>query len=116
MVNKQRQDHVFRLVQPHLKTKGLPVEDLDNVNCWENLHYALLCLDDEKFEMIMKYQYKDKNIETNEKSVKLEDMIVEDKRPEKGQMVDTGDKYLNEIEKALSKGDMQTVETLLKNM
>jgi hypothetical protein len=43
-------------------------------------------------------------------------MIVEDKRPEKGQTVDTGDKYLNEIEKALAKGDMQSVETLLRNM
>jgi hypothetical protein len=116
MVNKQRQDHVFRLVQPHLKTKGLPIDDLDNVNCWENLHYALLCLDDEKFDMIMKYQYKDKNIETIDKLVKVEDMIVEDKRPEKGQTVDTGDKYLNEIEKALAKGDMQSVETLLRNM
>ncbi len=111
---KQRENHVFKLVQPHLKTKGLPVDDLDNITCWENLHYSLLCLDDEKFDMIIKHQIQDK-VEMD-KSVKVDDLILENKTPEKGQMVDTGDRYFNEIEKALAKGDMTTVDTLLKNI
>ena len=116
MAMKQRQNHVFKLVQPHLKTKGLPVDDLENINCWENVHYSLLCLDDESFEMVIKNQLNQEEEIKVEKIVKVEDMIIDNKSPEKGQQIDTGDRYLNEIEKALAKGDMKTIDTLLKNL
>lgn len=111
MVKVQRNDPVFRLTQPHLRTKGLPVFDLENINCWENLHYALLCLEDEQFEIIINSKEDNKK-----KKVKIEDIASNSEKLEKGQSVDTGDKYLNEIEKALAKGDMKVVEQLLKNI
>ena len=111
MVKIQRSDHVFRLTQPHLRTKGLPVFDLENINCWENLHYALLCLDDEQFEVIINSK---ENLK--KKTITPDDIAFNNEKLEQGQRVDTGDKYLNEIEKALAKGDMQSVETLLRNM
>jgi len=108
MVKIQRNDPVFRLTQPHLRTKGLPVEDLENINCWENLYFSLLCLDDDQFDIIFESKKK--------KIVKVEDIANNIEQLEKGQTIDTGDKYLNEIEKALAKGDMSSVDTLLKNM
>lgn len=113
MVKVQRSDPVFRLTQPHLRTKGLPIFDLEKINCWENLHYALLCLDDEQFDLIINSNVKE---EQKKKKVKAEDMALNNEKLEQGQTIDTGDKYLNEIEKALAKGDMNVVEELLKNI
>jgi len=113
MVKIQRDDPVFRLTQPHLRTKGLPIFDLENINCWENLHYSLLCLDDEQFEIVVDLKTKEDN---KKKKIKVEDIALNPEKLEQGQSVDTGDKYLNEIEKALAKGDMKVVEELLKNI
>ena len=92
-----------------MATSGLPVKDIDHCTCWENIQYSFLCMTDEQFEIFLltddevhinNQKQKEKSTQSNTQSKKII----------------TGDKYLDEIEKAFDKGDMIDVDALLKNL
>lgn len=93
---------------------GLPIKELDQITCWENIQYSLLCLSDEQFEYFLmsneelKELLKDKKHETNEID------ITQQATTQKA--LKTGDKYIDEIEKSFEKGNVDDVMKLLENM
>jgi hypothetical protein len=90
-------------------TSGLPVKDIDHCTCWENIQYAFLCMTDEHFELFL---LTDEEVKQN----KLKHQKAQQPVKKPTQKVVTGDKYLDEIEKAFEKGDMTDVDALLKNL
>ena len=104
-MQKQRLDQGFPLIQPHLNNMGLPVKELDQITCWENIQYSLLCLSDENFEYFLM---------TNEE---LKELLKDKKQQTTTQKaLKTGDKYIDEIEKSFEKGNVDDVMKLLENM
>lgn len=84
-VKEARSNPVFPLIQIHLKEKGLPKTSLEELDCIENIEYALLCLPDENFDYLAK---------ENKEEVKID---------KKG-TVKTGNKDIDELEKIFSEG------------
>ena len=84
-VKQARENPVFPLIQLHLKEKGLPKSSIEDLDCIENIEYALLCLPDENFDYLIK---------ENKQEVKID---------KKGS-VQTGNKEIDELEKIFSEG------------
>lgn len=95
------------MTQRHIRKQNLPVwsiDKLEDLNCWENIVFTYLCLDDEEFENIFNAIT---STEVNEKE-KLREEIKKEV---------AGDKKLLEIEKMLEKGheDISSIQQLLDN-
>jgi len=97
-------------------TSGLPVKNIDDCSCWENVQYAFLCMSDEQFDLFLLtdaeiLERKKQNNKTKNNST------VEINNPKKrSNEIRTGDNYLDEIEKAFENGDSKSIEELLKNL
>ena len=99
------------MTQRHIRKQSLPVwsiDKLEELNCWENIIFAYLCLDDEEFETIYNaIMNKNTSAEVNETEKMREEIKKEV----------AGDKKLLEIEKILEKGveDINSIKELLDN-
>ncbi len=106
-MKEERQKSVFPFIQPHLKISGLPVKDLNQICCWENYQYSLLCLDDNMFEEIYDLLIKktEKQLSNHNNKIKLE---------MKNNIKKTDDKILYELEQAAANGSPEEIEALLE--
>ncbi len=93
-------------MQPHLKTEGLPIKGIDNLCCWENYQYALLCLNDDTFNEVL-------NILQNKEQNQKEIQKTEYQQTMNQQIKKTDDKILNELELAANSGRDEDIAALL---
>ncbi len=98
------------MIQPHIKKQKIPVFSLDNleeINCWENIIFAYLCLDNSEFEDIYNAITNKSAMEVNETEIMRQEV-----KKEIG-----NDKKLLEIEKMLEQGneDINSIKELLDN-
>jgi hypothetical protein len=86
--------------------------DLENICCWENIQFAMLCLNDDAFEIFLMTNEEIKNMQQNKKykNQEIEENIVRDKNNN----IKTGDKTLDEIEKAFNSGNKEDLQAMLK--
>jgi hypothetical protein len=96
-----------------LATSGLPVKDIEHCTCWENIQYSFLCMSEEQFELFL---LTDEEVQNKLKEQSTNHSKNDQPTNNKKQKIITGDKYLDEIEKAFDKGDIIDVDALLKNL
>ncbi len=92
-----------------MATSGLPVKSIEHCTCWENVQFAFLCMSQEQFEIFLLTDDEIKK-QQNQKETAI------DNTPKPKQKIVTGDKYLDEIEKAFEKGNIEDIDALLKNL
>lgn len=94
---------------------GLPIKELDQITCWENIQYSLLCLSDEQFEYFLMSNEELKELLKDKKQQQTSEIdITQQTTTQKA--LKTGDKYIDEIEKSFEKGNVDDVMKLLENM
>ena len=89
----------------------LPVDDLDQIVCWENLQFSLLALSDEAFDIMIMTSDEFKEYQKNKKS---DDKLPIDIPRDKNNNIITGDKFIDEIEKAFNQDKTDDLESLLE--
>ena len=90
---------------------SLPVTDLDNITCWENIQFALLSMNDEAFDIFLMTSDEFKQYQRNKN---VEDQTLIEIPRDKNNNIITGDKFIDEIEKAFNKNNMEDVGGLLE--
>jgi hypothetical protein len=89
---------------------SLPVADLDNITCWENIQFALLSMNDEAFDVFLMTSVEFKEYQKNKN---VDNQTLVDIPRDKHNNIITGDKFIDEIEKAFNSDNMDDVESLL---
>jgi len=98
----------------------LPVTDVDDINCWENVEYSLLKLADEQFKIIYKdrlrqlEQEKIKEMSDERKAEMKQRHSVRDKLEALPEGV-LDDPFIREMEKTMAQGDEKSVKEMLKS-
>ncbi len=89
---------------------SLPVADLDNITCWENIQFALLSMSDESFQIFMMTSDEFKEYQKNKNT---ENQTQHEIPRDLNNNIVTGDKFIDEIEKAFNQNNMTDVKGLL---
>jgi len=97
----------------------LPVKHIEDINCWENVEYSLLKLDNEQFKILFKdrlRQLEEERIKTlsKESKVEAEKRIVVSKKLDALPEGALDDPFIREMEKTLAQGDENSVREMLK--
>jgi hypothetical protein len=88
-----------------MENTSMPVNDLDQLDCWENIEFCLLSLDEERFELV----YKD-HIQSTKSQKEIK--VIEDKQ--RIEEISGGDTFIAEMEKMFMNGDQEAAMEMLK--
>lgn len=83
-VKEKRAAPGFPLIRSCLSPSDLPVKGSDSLNCWENIEWGLLCMDDDSFNTSYSdwyFNYTKKKVKTETKQI-AETVISESRKEE----------------------------------
>lgn len=93
----------------------MPINDIDEINCWENIEMALLKLDDDQFNILLR----DKQIKTEVKQRQIKNNVKATSkskaREDLAPISKIEDPFILELEKMFESGEKDSVKDILSS-